>query len=123
MRFIDLLLRTDVKTPVVRDRVRSHLIARLQANNMKFQAAAHNHARRRVSHDFHAQALLQKLPGLLQVMAFHCTVRKHVGLDDRSEEHTSELQSLMRISYAVFCLTKKTKYTKRQYNTVHILIY
>src|SRR3546814_3595419 len=27
--------------------------------------------------------------------------------DDRSEEHTSELQSLMRISYAVFCLKKK----------------
>src|SRR3546814_6393914 len=30
-------------------------------------------------------------------------------LDARSEEHTSELQSLMRISYAVFCLKKKTK--------------
>src|SRR3546814_1310202 len=29
----------------------------------------------------------------------------------RSEEHTSELQSLMRISYAVFCLKKKTKHT------------
>src|SRR3546814_4207069 len=29
----------------------------------------------------------------------------------RSEEHTSELQSLMRISYAVFCLKKKNKYT------------
>src|SRR3546814_7941261 len=29
------------------------------------------------------------------------------GLDFRSEEHTSELQSLMRISYAVFCLKKK----------------
>src|SRR3546814_4383918 len=29
----------------------------------------------------------------------------------RSEEHTSELQSLMRISYAVFCLQKKTKNT------------
>src|SRR3546814_2874598 len=28
---------------------------------------------------------------------------------DRSEEHTSELQSLMRISYAVFCLNKKIK--------------
>src|SRR3546814_6471450 len=28
---------------------------------------------------------------------------------DRSEEHTSELQSLMRLSYAVFCLTKKQK--------------
>src|SRR3546814_3621393 len=33
----------------------------------------------------------------------------------RSEEHTSELQSLMRISYAVFCLKKKKK-TKRQHN-------
>src|SRR3546814_987413 len=31
-----------------------------------------------------------------------------VGGDARSEEHTSELQSLMRISYAVFCLKKKT---------------
>src|SRR3546814_1681521 len=30
----------------------------------------------------------------------------------RSEEHTSELQSLMRISYAVFCLTKKKQLTK-----------
>src|SRR3546814_999425 len=34
-------------------------------------------------------------------------VRQH---SDRSEEHTSELQSLMRISYAVFCLKKKKKY-------------
>src|SRR3546814_5283020 len=32
--------------------------------------------------------------------------------DTRSEEHTSELQSLMRISYAVFCLKKKTKQNK-----------
>src|SRR3546814_3111580 len=30
-----------------------------------------------------------------------------LGAPDRSEEHTSELQSLMRISYAVFCLKKK----------------
>src|SRR3546814_3402131 len=40
----------------------------------------------------------------------------------RSEEHTSELQSLMRISYAVFCLKKKTtnivtQYTKTQLTT------
>src|SRR3546814_6321685 len=34
----------------------------------------------------------------------------------RSEEHTSELQSLMRISYAVFCLKKKKKKTYRTYN-------
>src|SRR3546814_1252980 len=32
----------------------------------------------------------------------------------RSEEHTSELQSLMRISYAVFCLKKKKKRTNRE---------
>src|SRR3546814_1496925 len=32
----------------------------------------------------------------------------------RSEEHTSELQSLMRISYAVFCLKKQTTNTQRQ---------
>src|SRR3546814_2380110 len=31
----------------------------------------------------------------------------------RSEEHTSELQSLMRISYAVFCLKKKKKITRK----------
>src|SRR3546814_6712169 len=35
--------------------------------------------------------------------------RRDINLD-RSEEHTSELQSLMRISYAVFCLKKKRKY-------------
>src|SRR3546814_3440450 len=35
--------------------------------------------------------------------------------DARSEEHTSELQSLMRLSYAVFCL-KKTKIIKRRHN-------
>src|SRR3546814_7983521 len=39
---------------------------------------------------------------------------RHVGFS-RSEEHTSELQSLMRISYAVFCLKKKTQIqTKHQ---------
>src|SRR3546814_7616123 len=35
----------------------------------------------------------------------------------RSEEHTSELQSLMRISYAVFCLQKKKHIKKKQYDT------
>src|SRR3546814_5961158 len=34
----------------------------------------------------------------------------------RSEEHTSELQSLMRISYAVFCLKKKKNQTTQQIN-------
>src|SRR3546814_9184347 len=41
----------------------------------------------------------------------------------RSEEHTSELQSLMRISYAVFCLKKKqiTNHTTNHNNTLHNL--
>src|SRR3546814_7106151 len=37
----------------------------------------------------------------------HCRLGRHW----RSEEHTSELQSLMRTSYAVFCLKKKTTYS------------
>src|SRR3546814_3048763 len=36
---------------------------------------------------------------------------------DRSEEHTSELQSLMRISYAVFCLKKKKTFTSNTHST------
>src|SRR3546814_4696286 len=36
-----------------------------------------------------------------------CSATSLGGLRPRSEEHTSELQSLMRISYAVFCLKKK----------------
>src|SRR3546814_2491604 len=46
------------------------------------------------------------------VMADHQSVRG----EDRSEEHTSELQSLMRISYAVFCLTKTKPLTQ---STLH----
>src|SRR3546814_8678745 len=44
-------------------------------------------------------------------LADRLPVRVHPGL--RSEEHTSELQSLMRISYAVFCL-------KKTLNTIHL---
>src|SRR3546814_6277591 len=40
--------------------------------------------------------------------------RDRDGKWDRSEEHTSELQSLMRISYAVFCLKKKKNTTHHQ---------
>src|SRR3546814_5181516 len=42
------------------------------------------------------------------------------GLLSRSEEHTSELQSLMRISYAVFCLKKKKITLHDQSNTTQI---
>src|SRR3546814_3263524 len=50
-------------------------------------------------------ALVHRRPGRLQPPG-----RRH-GWVDRSEEHTSELQSLMRISYAVFCLKKKKQWT------------
>src|SRR3546814_7971828 len=39
-----------------------------------------------------------------------CESCRKIGISERSEEHTSELQSLMRISYAVFCL----KHTKQK---------
>src|SRR3546814_3417916 len=45
--------------------------------------------------------------------------RRAAGRDHRSEEHTSELQSLMRISYAVFCL-KKNKIHKQCNSTTSI---
>src|SRR3546814_9149095 len=41
---------------------------------------------------------------------------------NRSEEHTSELQSLMRISYAVFCLKKKTNNTHITHSTYNTII-
>src|SRR3546814_3148239 len=44
---------------------------------------------------------MEWLPGKNAALAATCAT-------DRSEEHTSELQSLMRISYAVFCLQNKT---------------
>src|SRR3546814_1895877 len=46
-------------------------------------------------------------------IAFGLSQRRRRG---RSEEHTSELQSLMRISYAVFCLKKKKSHQSESYN-------
>src|SRR3546814_6350099 len=50
-------------------------------------------------------------PSPHHVVAEHSTIK----VERRSEEHTSELQSLMRISYAVFCLKKK-KHNEQQQN-------
>src|SRR3546814_5461106 len=46
---------------------------------------------------------------------------RNIGAGERSEEHTSELQSLMRISYAVFCLKKKKR--QRQKNNISMKNY
>src|SRR3546814_4699303 len=68
------------------------------------------------------------------VQAFHArtdrqfsqnVAMRHAVVPQRSEEHTSELQSLMRISYAVFCLKKKKQKHNKQdkyniaYTTYH----
>src|SRR3546814_6642686 len=56
----------------------------------------------------HRQRAAMRPGDPLGLLFQHC--RSHVGgrgVDERSEEHTSELQSLMRLSYAVFCLKKK----------------
>src|SRR3546814_9770790 len=52
-------------------------------------------------------ALVVEAPGLVDPLV-------------RSEEHTSELQSLMRISYAVFCLTKKNTIDIHKYSSTQI---
>src|SRR3546814_2009723 len=88
-------------------------------------SASDRHSRMRRAKQIATWGLLG-LAGLLAVVAITVTVgfawlRSDSGRDwlarqiedatstpgERSEEHTSELQSLMRISYAVFCLTKK----------------
>src|SRR3546814_10898362 len=58
----------------------------------------------------HAHAGRQ-MQGIVQGCLLRHQARE-VGRAARSEEHTSELQSLMRISYAVFCLKKKKKITE-----------
>src|SRR3546814_10220603 len=65
--------------------------------------------------DFRADAITRLQPPRRPHPGRHAARRPredHVAWLQRSEEHTSELQSLMRISYAVFCLKKKTTQIK-----------
>src|SRR3546814_4208959 len=76
-----------------------------------------------------APSALAKRGDLVRVRRIETPVKKKAGSDDkggddaaggetaRSEEHTSELQSLMRISYAVFCLKKKSRNNTPQLHT------
>src|SRR3546814_9911036 len=57
--------------------------------------------------------------GLAHRHQFDAIEIKMRRLARRSEEHTSELQSLMRISYAVFCLKKKNKRQSPTHETLH----
>src|SRR3546814_2579033 len=64
-------------------------------------------------------------PAFRQWLRAACRTAERGGVEEsrqqRSEEHTSELQSLMRTSYAVFCLKKKK--IKRVNHTIHTNIY
>src|SRR3546814_4148227 len=67
-------------------------------------------------HDEHADMLDRERIEQCLVHLSPCLERRFARqfrLERRSEEHTSELQSLMRISYAVFCLKKKNKNNNR----------
>src|SRR3546814_4013235 len=76
-------------------------------------------------------AALRKQPGTCSsaCVAARCRARSWRGVSPvmsrkvrpnvRSEEHTSELQSLMRISYAVFCLKKKSKHLETHKNHIY----
>src|SRR3546814_10028883 len=63
--------------------------------------------------DRHGVPALQPLPPYDRAEELHGGAGHRA---ERSEEHTSELQSLMRISYAVFCLKKKNQKTNKNHN-------
>src|SRR3546814_8521583 len=84
--------------------------------------------RRVVGFDDLAHFLVDRMRGLIR----HTLGLRHrlaekdfaivIGIRERrSEEHTSELQSLMRISYAVFCLKKKNNTTQQIHATITVL--
>src|SRR3546814_10763969 len=68
-------------------------------------------------HQFGARLAPIAKPHLDRIGRFDdMVVGQYIAIEARSEEHTSELQSLMRISYAVFCLKKKNnKVSQVQY--------
>src|SRR3546814_18919723 len=63
--------------------------------------------RRAIVHGVHGSKSGLTLPAFGDVERLASAYADHATIVVRSEEHTSELQSLMRISYAVFCLKKK----------------
>src|SRR3546814_3478721 len=83
----------------------------------------HQHDRAiRLRHHLNAARIMEQPANVIDEMRTR-SQRGHVftdrllharGREERSEEHTSELQSLMRISYAVFCLKKKKSHDTTQ---------
>src|SRR3546814_5299420 len=77
-----------------------------------------------IEHEAFIAGASKPQPGIEEAMKLPPAQRftalaKGWGIDQRSEEHTSELQSLMRISYAVFCLKKKNKLQRNNSSHIH----
>src|SRR3546814_7974487 len=96
--------------PNFRD-VRFFVVAKKPSVDLDRSVDAHFQTLR---YGYSANTPLAVLTAFEQIRVLDCRLRPHpdIALDQvykawRSEEHTSELQSLMRISYAVFCLQKK----------------
>src|SRR3546814_5860138 len=105
--------RTDTLFPYT-TLFRSYRVARQRFLGGRRERGSEQHAGQRQAGDgvaeaFHFTSLAQRNPRLAV-----CSRRRA-----RSEEHTSELQSLMRISYAVFCLKKKNNCTSSHTITQH----
>src|SRR3546814_7887783 len=71
------------------------------------EAEAGKQARKDQEHRQRRHDIPKRIPGVVRNLLRRLLVQ--IEPSQRSEEHTSELQSLMRISYAVFCLKKKTQ--------------
>src|SRR3546814_4294789 len=87
--------------------------------------AALDLARRAPVQIIHRAACGDDATGLLQIGAVKAgddpaRALRRLAAHQRSEEHTSELQSLMRISYADFCLKKKKHINSHSYSKIYI---
>src|SRR3546814_6723281 len=93
-----------------------HAVERRLPVGCAVEGADHDLVSTRGHHRFRAPHGAAYRPAAFHQVAADRRAGKAVGAGDRSEEHTSELQSLMRISYAVFCLKKKNISTQHEMN-------
>src|SRR3546814_5197729 len=100
-----------------RRHTRCALVTGVQTCALPISPAASFSGRSREDQELAAEAAPTGVCGDQAVAARRCVASTN-SRNLRSEEHTSELQSLMRISYAVFCLKKKTNIIKNKYNII-----
>src|SRR3546814_7501690 len=83
------------------------IFIRLIVARLGIDAIAQRHDRQRLGRRIHRAMAAARMIGVAVRHRGALDGARRIDPQDRSEEHTSELQSLMRISYAVVCLTKK----------------